>query len=61
MFNSVSVFRSDCDGKFCVNGGILDLQTCACNCIKEVKAYKNHEHCECKLLIPCYHVYILSE
>lgn len=44
--DNVTSHLCDCDGKFCVNGGILDLQTCACNCIKEVKAYKNHEHCE---------------
>ncbi|XP_053384734.1 cysteine-rich secretory protein 3-like [Mercenaria mercenaria] len=42
--DNVTSHLCDCFGKFCINGGKMDLQTCTCNCIKEVKTY-DPEHC----------------
>jgi hypothetical protein len=43
------IVQLDCFGKFCINGGSLDLKTCTCNCIQGVQSY-DPEHCERKFL-----------
>ncbi|KAL4224526.1 Cysteine-rich secretory protein 3 [Mactra antiquata] len=43
--DNVTSTLCDCLGKLCLNGGILNLDTCTCSCITEVKTY-DHEYCE---------------
>ena len=38
----------DCSGKLCLNGALLNLTTCECDCNKEVHSYYG-EFCERKL------------
>ena len=42
-----SVIVLDCSGKFCLNGGTLNLTTCECQCNKRV-TYYDIDICECK-------------
>ena len=42
-----SVLCSDCGGKVCYNGGVLDVATCQCQCSERPWINSRHD-CSCK-------------
>jgi len=42
-------YVSDCIGVLCLGGSTLNVTTCECGCIKEVKTY-NGTLCDCKYI-----------